>query len=422
MEEYMKRAILAVFAVLAVLAACDNSTGGGGEEQPALTGSVSISGTAQVGRPLTAMVSNSNGTGTATYQWMHGASVTVGENLNTYIPVEADIGSTIRVKVSYAGFSGELVSLPTATVAVPEDPEYTVTFASNGGTAVAAQTVAQVDYVSEPPEPTKDGYAFGGWYKEAALTNPWDLGTDTVSADITLYAKWKIVYTVTFESNGGSAVAAQAVGSGDKVTQPSAPTKAGNVFINWYKEEALTNSWNFYSDTVSADITLYAKWWIQEYGVSNTGPGGGKIFYVSSEGFGPDNAWHYLEAAPSDISGKMNFGSLGTWTTAQATAIGTGSANTSQILSANQNASAAKACADYTNNGKSDWFLPSKSELNQLYTNRTWVGSFKSDFYWSSSVHGNGTAWVQSFSSGNQDYRIAYASNVLYYVRPIRAF
>ena len=68
-------------------------------------------------------------------------------------------------------------------------------------------------------------------------------------------------FTVTFVSNGGSDVQSQTVKEGEKATKPSPdPTRSGFTFDAWYKEAALTAEWNFNSDIVTADVTLYAKW------------------------------------------------------------------------------------------------------------------------------------------------------------------
>lgn len=67
---------------------------------------------------------------------------------------------------------------------------YTVTFNSNGGSEVASQTVEEGTTVTEPADPTKEDYTFGGWYKEDTLTTEWDFTNDTVSGNTTLYAKW----------------------------------------------------------------------------------------------------------------------------------------------------------------------------------------------------------------------------------------
>ena len=67
-------------------------------------------------------------------------------------------------------------------------------------------------------------------------------------------------FTVTFNSNGGTEVASVEVDKDTTVTVPTAPTKAGFVFDGWYADSAFTNAWNFDTDKVSANITLYAKW------------------------------------------------------------------------------------------------------------------------------------------------------------------
>ena len=69
---------------------------------------------------------------------------------------------------------------------------YTVTFESNGGTTVSAITVESGNTITEPTAPTKEGYAFKGWYKEAGFTNKWDFATDKVTSDVTLYARYFI--------------------------------------------------------------------------------------------------------------------------------------------------------------------------------------------------------------------------------------
>jgi len=139
-------------------------------------------------------------------------------------------------------------------------PTYTVTFDTQGGSVVNSQTVAHGGKVTEPTVPTRTGYAFGNWHKESGCTNAWNFGSDTVTANVTLYAKWTIAYTVNFDSQGGSAVNSQSVQYGGKVTEPTVPTRTGYAFGNWYKESGCTNAWNFGSDTVTANVTLYAKW------------------------------------------------------------------------------------------------------------------------------------------------------------------
>ena len=67
-------------------------------------------------------------------------------------------------------------------------------------------------------------------------------------------------YSVYFNPNGGSNVPTQIVNSGDKVTEPTNPTKTGKTFGGWYSDLALTDAWTFATDTVTSNMMLYAKW------------------------------------------------------------------------------------------------------------------------------------------------------------------
>lgn len=142
--------------------------------------------------------------------------------------------------------------------------EYTVTFNVDGGTVVDPITVYENEQILEPTAPTKDGFTFAGWYKEDTLVNVFDFGTEVITGDITLYAKWEaiptVTFTVTFESNAGSLVDAQVVAEGALATEPAIPTKDGFTFEGWFKEDTLVNLFDFAVDVVTADITLYAKW------------------------------------------------------------------------------------------------------------------------------------------------------------------
>ena len=70
----------------------------------------------------------------------------------------------------------------------------------------------------------------------------------------------EVIYTVTFDSNGGSAVQAQNVIIDGYITEPIPPMLAGYTFDSWYKDSDLTQKWVFYAETVTSDLILYAKW------------------------------------------------------------------------------------------------------------------------------------------------------------------
>lgn len=287
----------------------------------------------------------------------------------------------------------------------PKNLGHTVTFDSQSGSAVESlNNVVSGSTITRPSAPRLGGHSFVGWYKDVEGTQEWDFSTDTVTSDVTLYAKWegivarikigkvsgtpgsivevpvrvteankgiagyqvRIVYdiealevtkitgntgdnfssnynnvngtivaswkdrnsgdtpivageklftisvkikeqaelgtkyllfdsldpedgklidsqnnviqgfldygavavieealphTVSFDSQGGTEVANLTnVNSGTTITSPSAPTKEMYTFVGWYKDKAGTESWNFSTDTVTSDVTLYAKW------------------------------------------------------------------------------------------------------------------------------------------------------------------
>ena len=86
--------------------------------------------------------------------------------------------------------------------------------------------------------------------------------TAVFAAVFTSCKKDKETYTITFNSKDGSEVAAQTINKGEKVTEPQpAPTREGYLFGGWYTDNpTLTNKWDFDTDVVTENITLYAKW------------------------------------------------------------------------------------------------------------------------------------------------------------------
>ena len=117
----------------------------------------------------------------------------------------------------------------------------------------------------------------------------------------------------------------------------------------------------------------------------------------------------------------MQWGCYGTSIAgAKGTAVGTGAANTAAIVADCSEANTAAKIADaYALNGYTDWYLPSKDELNLLYQQKTVVGGFAKGDYWSSSEDSSSNAWLQYFSDGYQDY---YDKYLTLPVRAVRAF
>jgi uncharacterized repeat protein (TIGR02543 family) len=92
--------------------------------------------------------------------------------------------------------------------------------------------------ITEPTPPVRTGYTFGGWYKEAACTNAWNFSTDAVTVETTLYAKWTInSYPVTFDEQGGSAVADTTTDYNTGITKPADPAELAHLIATNGKAE-----------------------------------------------------------------------------------------------------------------------------------------------------------------------------------------
>ncbi|WP_446936826.1 InlB B-repeat-containing protein [Lysinibacillus fusiformis] len=145
---------------------------------------------------------------------------------------------------------------------------YTVSFNTDGGSAVSDQSVAYGEKASAPtPAPTKAGYTFEGWYTDAGHTQVYDF-TNVITENTTIYAEWNAqTYTVSFNTDGGSTVSNQSVAHGEKASEPNpAPTKAGYTFGGWYSSNTLEKLFDFESGSITRNMTIYAKW------ISNVSP------------------------------------------------------------------------------------------------------------------------------------------------------
>jgi uncharacterized repeat protein (TIGR02543 family) len=144
--------------------------------------------------------------------------------------------------------------------AVSGATSYSVVLYNSSNTAVSTQT------------PTTNSYNFGSVFTSAARSDHYFKVT-AVQSDTTNYnnsaqsaaSGTLSSYTVTFNSNGGDAVTGQIIIHGQKVAEPTAPERTGYDFAGWYKEAALTNTWDFANDTVTASTTIYAKWDARQY-------------------------------------------------------------------------------------------------------------------------------------------------------------
>ncbi|MDE7464292.1 MAG: InlB B-repeat-containing protein, partial [Clostridiales bacterium] len=241
-----------------------------------------------------------------------------------------------------------------------EKDKFTVTFDSNGGSAIADQSIEYESNAIKPEtDPTKTYYTFAGWYTTAALDTEFDFANTKITEATTVYAKWTAVeynvtysfkdehgasvdgdagdnpatynadqgnvalkpatttadgkvfiqwenaegdkvialstslikngkieltavfgeatvYTVSFDSNGGSSVADQSVIEGDTAVKPADPTYYGYRLAYWYLDDE-NEAFDFENTPITDDITLTAKWTVKNFTVSFNSDGGTSV-------------------------------------------------------------------------------------------------------------------------------------------------
>lgn len=186
---------------------------------------------------------------------------------DTAATVAYDFGSSVTSSLTlYAGWNAARVTV-TFDLNYPDAAALPQTELNKGG------------IVSAPAAPTRDGFVFAGWFSDADGLQPYDFAS-AVQSDTTLYAKWldaSVTYfSVTFDMNysGASAPITEHIAEGTTVSEPQIANRKEKLtsddgkhsydfceatFRGWYTDAACTTAYDF-SSTVTANITLYAKW------------------------------------------------------------------------------------------------------------------------------------------------------------------
>jgi uncharacterized repeat protein (TIGR02543 family) len=164
-----------------------------------------------------------------------------------------------------------------------ETTSYVVTFLDGVGGTLEQQEIEHGQKVIQPPDPTRTGYTFGGWYADAGWLTAWDFNTVTITAAVSIYSKWTIIqYTISFNSNGGSAVTDVTQDYGTTIATSPASTKTGYTLAGWYTDSGLTSQATF-PYTISAAATLYAKWSVNQYTISFDSNGGSTVSSITQD-------------------------------------------------------------------------------------------------------------------------------------------
>ncbi|OSG91538.1 internalin A [Bifidobacterium adolescentis] len=195
---------------------------------------------------------------------------------------------------------------------------YSVNFDSNGGSAVASQSVKYGSKASRPTDPTRAGHTFQGWYTSRDGGARYDFN-QTVTGDVTLYAHWSVnSYTLTFDGNGGKpSEASRTVAYGGQYGSLPTATRTGYAFQGWYTARDGGTKVSPSTTMGAADTTLYARWSVNSYTVSFDSDGGSnvpaqKVRYGSkaSRPADPTRAGHTFQGwyTSRDGGSKYDFG------------------------------------------------------------------------------------------------------------------
>ena len=160
----------------------------------------------------------------------------------------------------------------------------TLTFDTNGGTLIDSIVQNYGTAITTPSSPTKVGNTFSSWSPVIPATMP--------GADLTVVAQWTPgSYTLTFDSDGGSAVSAITQNFGTAITPPASPTKSGYTFLGWMP--AIPATMPGYSSTIKALWTLTSN--DVNFGLNGTG----------STSYSPTNIGNTATGSGSVTSGRL---------------------------------------------------------------------------------------------------------------------
>ena len=194
-------------------------------------------------------------------------------------PITQDYGTPItapadptKTGYTFAGWSPALpATMPAENMTVTAQwtvNQYTITFDTAGGSAIAPITQDYGTPITAPADPTREGYTFAGWDKAIPATMP--------AENMTITAQWTVnQYTITFDTAGGSAIAPITQDYGTPITAPADPTREGYTFAGWDKAIPATMP--------AENLTITAQWTVNQYTITFDTAGGSEIAPITQD-------------------------------------------------------------------------------------------------------------------------------------------
>lgn len=192
-----------------------------------------------------------------------------GSSFVMYVGMEENNKDAEKIPASYKD-DVLTITYNKGTYRFLEKISYTVSYNTNGGSTIEPATVINGKAAVKPADPTKANSVFLGWYIDAELKTPYAFGTDVVTSDITLYAKWankvagQTEYTVDFDLGYEATNPVKKTTIGGKIYGVETPKRDGYTFTGWWVsiyEDGNKLSYAYTDDMVfNANTTLYAGW------------------------------------------------------------------------------------------------------------------------------------------------------------------
>jgi hypothetical protein len=314
-----------------------------------------------------------------------------------------DFGSTLasRGAITYTSSNSAVgaVDQYTGLVRIVGSGSFTITAAQNAWGIYKAPTSVTTSISVSNGTPTFSGFALPGTGYRA----------DDGSFDTALASSTNSLGAVTYSSSNSAIATINATTGRVTLLTAGSTTLTATLAQNGF--------WNGATLTVALNVgALCADG--GECRLGDIGPGGGRIFLLPTSTGNTTNK--FFEAAATDLPNAMAWcdDTTTSITGANGYGYGTGETNTTAIDTL-CTSGAAQGAADYTNNGLSDWYLPSLDELTAMLNARNSIGGFTTASYWSSSEENGEFAKRLGFPDGGMS---GHVKGQLFQVRPIRSF